>query len=62
MLNNTKEKTINCLQIAKYFIIKAYQDGREFEITNMKIQKLLYYAQNIYLANYNYNLIGNFIS
>lgn len=59
MLNNTKEKTINCLQIAKYFIIKAYQDGREFEITNMKIQKLLYYAQSIYLALYDEPLFAD---
>ncbi|WP_017305200.1 Panacea domain-containing protein [Spirulina subsalsa] len=40
------------LDIAKYFIIKAYEDGRENLITNMKIQKLLYYSQCLYLALY----------
>lgn len=47
-----KTKMIDCLEITKYFIIKAYEDGREYEITNLKIQKLLYYSQSIYLALY----------
>lgn len=37
---------------ANYFIIKAYEDGIEAEMTNMKVQKLLYYAQSLYLALY----------
>ncbi|NES77858.1 MULTISPECIES: Panacea domain-containing protein [unclassified Okeania] len=41
---------IDPLEIAKYFIMRAYQDGREAQITNMKIQKLLYYSQCLYLA------------
>ncbi|NEQ72934.1 MAG: DUF4065 domain-containing protein [Okeania sp. SIO2C9] len=41
---------INPLEIAKYFIMRAYEDGREAEITNMKVQKLLYYSQCLYLA------------
>ena len=41
---------LNCLEVAKYFIIRAYQDGREAEMTNMKVQKLLYYAQSLHLA------------
>ncbi|MDJ0519903.1 MAG: DUF4065 domain-containing protein [Trichodesmium sp. MO_231.B1] len=41
---------INPLEIAKYFIMRAYEDGREAQITNMKIQKLLYYSQCLYLA------------
>ncbi|MGB3693330.1 MAG: type II toxin-antitoxin system antitoxin SocA domain-containing protein [Spirulinaceae cyanobacterium] len=44
---------IDCLYAAKYFIIRAYQNGIEAEITNMKVQKLLYYAQSLHLALYN---------
>ena len=48
-----------CLEVARYFIAQAYQDGREMEMTNMKIQKLLYYAQSIYLALYDEPLFSN---
>ncbi|MBD2122731.1 Panacea domain-containing protein [Trichocoleus sp. FACHB-262] len=41
---------VNCLDVARYFIIRAYEDGREAEMTNMKVQKLLYYTQSLYLA------------
>ncbi|UBF27030.1 DUF4065 domain-containing protein [Kovacikia minuta CCNUW1] len=44
---------INCLNAARYFIMRAYEDGIEAEMTNMKVQKLLYYAQSIHLALYN---------
>jgi uncharacterized phage-associated protein len=44
---------LNCLDIARYFIIRSYEDGREAEMTNMKVQKLLYYAQSLHLALYN---------
>jgi uncharacterized phage-associated protein len=43
---------INCLNAARYFIIRAYEDGIEAEITNMKVQKLLYYSQCLHLALY----------
>lgn len=43
---------INCLDIARYFIVKAYESGIEAEMTNMKVQKLLYYAQSLHLALY----------
>ena len=43
---------IDCLTVSRYFIIKAYQDGIEAEMTNMKVQKLLYYAQSLHLAMY----------
>jgi uncharacterized phage-associated protein len=43
---------IDCLDVAKYFIVKAYEDGKEAEMTNMKVQKLLYYSQSLYLALY----------
>ncbi|MCC5636542.1 DUF4065 domain-containing protein [Nostoc sp. CHAB 5844] len=44
---------IDCLIAARYFIMRAYEDGIEAEMTNMKVQKLLYYAQSIHLALYN---------
>jgi uncharacterized phage-associated protein len=43
---------MDCLNAARYFIIAAYEDGIEAEMTNMKVQKLLYYAQSLHLALY----------
>lgn len=43
---------IDCLNAARYFIIRAYEDGMEAEMTNMKVQKLLYYSQSLHLALY----------
>ncbi len=40
----------DCLQVARFFILRAYEDGREDQMTNMKVQKLLYYAQSLHLA------------
>jgi uncharacterized phage-associated protein len=41
---------VDCLDVARYFIIRAYEEGRDSTITNMKVQKLLYYAQSLHLA------------
>lgn len=41
---------VNSLDVARYFIFRAYEDGRESLMTNMKVQKLLYYSQSLYLA------------
>ncbi|MBA3922227.1 MAG: hypothetical protein H0X31_11215 [Nostocaceae cyanobacterium] len=41
---------IRCLNVAQYFIVRAYEDGIEAEMTNMKVQKLLYYSQSLHLA------------
>jgi len=41
---------VNILDIASYFIIRAYEDGKQALMTNMKLQKLLYYSQSLYLA------------
>jgi uncharacterized phage-associated protein len=41
---------LDCLDIARYFIARADCDGRSSSMTNMKVQKLLYYAQSLYLA------------
>jgi uncharacterized phage-associated protein len=43
---------IDCLIAARYFIARAYEDSVEAEMTNMKVQKLLYYAQSLNLALY----------
>lgn len=43
---------------ARYFIVKAYEDGIEAEMTNMKVQKLLYYAQSLHLALYDEPLLA----
>ena len=40
----------DCQQVARFFILRAYEDGREEQMTNMKVQKLLYYAQSLHLA------------
>ena len=57
--NKGNPNNINCLDVAKYFIVKAYEDGQELEMTNMKIQKLLYYTQSIYLALYDEPLFND---
>ncbi|MGM0456804.1 MAG: Panacea domain-containing protein, partial [Cyanobacteriota bacterium] len=49
------------LKAAHYFIIKAYEDGVEADITNMKVQKLLYYAQSLHLALYDEPLFNEVI-
>lgn len=43
---------IDCLSVARYFIMRAYEDGMEAEMTNIKVQKLLYYSQSLHLALY----------
>ncbi len=41
---------MNAIDIARYFLCKANLDGDT--ITNLKMQKLLYYAQAWYLVNF----------
>lgn len=43
---------INPLSAAEYFIVRAYEDKTDADMTNMKLQKLLYYAQSLHLALY----------
>lgn len=52
---------VDCLNVARYFIVRAYEDGIEAEMTNMKVQKLLYYTQSIHLALYNEPLFDEVI-
>ena len=40
------------LDASKYFIVRAYEAEKDSSMTNMKLQKLLYYAQSLYLALY----------
>ncbi len=48
----------DCLDVSCYFIVRAYEDGIEAQMTNMKIQKLLYYAQSLHLALYDQPLFN----
>ena len=43
---------IDCFNVARYFIVRAYEDRIEAEMNNMKVQKLLYYSQCLHLALY----------
>lgn len=52
---------LDCLNVARYFIVRAYEDGIEAEMTNMKVQKLLYYAQSLHLALYDEPLFDEVI-
>ncbi|HET9947165.1 MAG TPA: type II toxin-antitoxin system antitoxin SocA domain-containing protein [Patescibacteria group bacterium] len=40
------------LQIARYFIKKSESEPDRAKLTNLKLQKILYYAQGWYLANF----------
>ncbi len=44
-------------EISKFFIHKGL--GSKYPVSNMKLQKLLYYAQGWYLASYNAPLFEN---
>lgn len=44
---------IDPINVARYFVIKAYEDGIEAKMTNMKVQN---YAQSLHLALYNESL------
>ena len=45
-----QQTNLSALDVAKYFLCKAHQEGDL--ITHLKLQKLLYYAQAWYLVNY----------
>ena len=45
-------KWYRALDIARYFIYKADDDTDADRITNLQLQKLIYYAQGIHLAMY----------
>jgi len=47
----------SAFDIADYFLYKAAQDNQEL-LSNLKLQKLVYYAQGLYLAIYKKPLFG----
>lgn len=49
---------IDPLSAAEYFIVRAYEDKTDAEMTHMKLQKLLYYAQSLHLALYDETLFA----
>lgn len=44
------EKMVSCHDVADYFIWKEQDEEASEGITNLKLQKLVYYAQGFYLA------------
>jgi uncharacterized phage-associated protein len=52
---------VDCLNAARYFIVRSYEDGMEAEMTNMKVQTLLYYSQSLHLALYDEPLFEDVI-
>jgi uncharacterized phage-associated protein len=42
---------LNCDDVAKYFLAQASEDAGDL-ISNLKLQKLVYYAQGFHLALY----------
>lgn len=48
-----EKASYTALQIAKYFIKKGMSEKETAKLTNLKLQKILYYAQGWYLANFN---------
>lgn len=49
------------LQIARYFIKKGMSEKDIAKLTNLKLQKILYYAQGWYLANFDKPLFDDTI-
>jgi uncharacterized phage-associated protein len=47
------------LNVARFLIFLKHHDSRNLEITNLKLQKLLYYCQGHYLAMYNQTLFDD---
>lgn len=45
------ENSISALNVAKWFIQNVDRESGD-DITHLKLQKLVYYAQSWYLANY----------
>ena len=46
-----KQEKLTCFDVADYFLSLADEDEGDY-ITNLKLQKLLYYAQGLHLACY----------
>lgn len=66
MATQYKKRLYSATDVARYFIYLASQafvgDNKEREgITNLKLQKILYFAQAYYLAKFNKPLFNNHI-
>lgn len=48
-----EQPSYTAIQIAKYFIKIAIDEKPSVSLTNLKLQKILYYAQGWYIANFN---------
>lgn len=55
-MNTPIQSNVSALDVAEYFIALANESGSV--ITNLKLQKLVYYAQAWYLANYSKSLFS----
>ncbi len=44
---------LSCFDVAKYFLAQADEDAGDL-ISNLKLQKLVYYAQGFHLALYDH--------
>lgn len=55
-----KESKLTCFDVADYFLSLADEDEGDY-ITNLKLQKLLYYAQGLHLACYDAPLFDEHI-
>jgi len=49
--NDKKKGMLRCYDVAKYFLAQVDEDAGDL-ISNLKLQKLLYYAQGFHLALY----------
>ena len=56
----TMAKNITCFDVADYMLTLVDEDEGDF-MTNLKLQKLVYYAQGLHLACYDVPLFGEAI-
>jgi len=52
------EPKYSALEIANYFLLRAEKEDQEL-LSNLKLQKLVYYAQGIHLAMHGEPLFGD---
>ncbi|KJV77587.1 hypothetical protein RHORCCE3_2148 [Rickettsia hoogstraalii str. RCCE3] len=48
-MNTKKNKILSCFDVANYFLVLVDREAGD-SITQLKLQKLIYFAQGIYLA------------
>ncbi|HAS27968.1 MAG TPA: hypothetical protein DCR59_02070 [Dehalococcoidia bacterium] len=57
----TKKSTLTCFDVANYFLSLSGDESSGDYISNMKLQKLVYYAQGLHLAMYDKPLFDDVI-